>query len=411
MNQRHDLILGVVLSLMAAILACNLPGNNAEAEISIAATQTVLARAVQDLQDQQQQNEQAQTEGAQTEGAQADQGQAASPAETATATETPQPQPSETPTPTPEPAIEHLTQPGEPERIRTWISDISSKPYAPEKRTIGDSLNVNLLERPFTAGEMNYQPYLDITRVEIGPGDEWIYVVLILEGEPPQVIEESVPSYAIEIDIDRDGRGDWLISALLPPGNQWTTEGVRVWQDTNENVGGQLPMSAEAPLGGLDGYDQLIFDQGRGDDADIAWVRRGPNSALQVHLAFKHTLIDSSSTFLWGGWTDEGLREPGQFDYNDQYTLALAGSPLINNANYPLKDLFSMDNTCRWTYGFEPTTAYPGLCPLPTPTATFTRTPKPTLCPPPPGGCPTFTFGSIQVQYIWDTNRCQCVEP
>lgn len=394
MNRQRRFILGIVLSLLAAILACNLPGKSTvDAEFSIAATQTALARAVQDLQAQQQQErEQAQP----TEAA------------TATATETPEPLPTETPTLTPEPVIEHLSQPGEPEKIRTWISDLSSKAFAPENRTIGDSLNVNLLERPFTAGEMTYQPYLDITKTEIGPGGEWLYVVLIVEGEPP----EAVPAtYAIEIDLDRDGRGDWLISALVPPSDEWTTNGVKVWHDSNDKVGGQIPMRGEAPLGGLDGYDELVFDEGRGDDPDAAWVRRAPSSPQQVHLAFKHSLIESASTFLWGGWTDEGVKEPGWFDYNDQFTLEQAGSPLINNDHYPLKELFSMDNTCRWTYGFEPTTAYPGLCPLPTPTPTLSPTPRPTLCPAPANGCPRIVFGSVSVQFVWDTNLCECVEP
>lgn len=397
-------ILFVFVVLLGAILACNLPGGTSEAELSIAATQTALAKTVQAqevLQAQQSQQDQA---------AQADMVQ---PSPTASATETPMLEPSQTHTPsvTPEPPIEHLTQPGEPERIRTWISDISSEPFAPEKRTIGDSLNVNLLERPFTAEEMVYQDYLDIIKTELGPGAEWLYFYVILEGEPPEGVEAT---YAIEIDVDRDGRGDWLISALVPSTDQWTTDGVKVWRDSNDDVGGQIPMSAEAPLSGIDGYDELVFDEGRGDDPDAAWVRRGPSFPNQVHLAFKHALIDSSSTFLWGGWSDEGVKEVGSYDYNDQFTLAQAGSPLINNDNYPLKELFSMDNTCRWTYGFEPTTSYPGLCPIPTPTPTSTYTPQPppaTTCPPPASGCPKFTFGSTSVQYVWDTERCECVPP
>lgn len=284
------------------------------------------------------------------------------------------------PTNTPEPTVEHLTQPGEPTHIRTWISDLSSAAYAPEHRAIGDNLNVNLLERPFTANEMTYQPYLDLIKTEVGEGGEWIYIVLSLEGELPQ---ESEAFYAVEIDLDRDGRGDWLIGATSPASAEWTTDGVEVWHDSNNDVGGLTPIVAEAPLSGIDGYDQLIFEAGHGDDPDAAWVRRDPTSAKRVQLAFKHSLIDSASTFLWGGWSDEGVREPGWFDYNDHFTLAEAGSPLINNDHYPLAALFSVDNTCRWSYGFEPDTAYPGLCPLPTPTPTPTNTPAPEETTPP----------------------------
>lgn len=408
MKKHQVSIISTVSALIIAMLACNLPGKTSSAESSIAATQTALARAVQDLQNQQQANQAEQAD----QSEQVEQAQEAQPSETATETLTPEP--TQTPSPTLEPTVEHLTKPGEPERIRTWITDLSSEPYALEKRTIGDSLNVNLLERPFTAQEMQYQPYLDIIKTEIGPGGEWLYVKLILEGEPPTGADAGVPTYAIEIDLDRDGRGDWLIRAQVPPYDQWTTDGVQVWRDSNNDVGGQKPMIAEAPLSGIDGYDKLVFDEGRGNDPDAAWVRRGPGSPVQVHLAFKHALIESASTFLWGGWTDEGVKEQGWFDYNDTFTLEQAGSPLINNDHYPLKDLFSMDNTCRWTYGFEPTTSYPGLCPLPSPTPTKTTTPRPldpTTCPPPAQGCPTYTFGQVQVNYVWDDTQCQCVAP
>lgn len=312
------------------------------------------------------------------------------------------------PSATPEPPVEHLTRPGEPTRIRTWVSDISSEVFAPEHRTIGDSLAINLLERPFTDGEMDYQPYLDITRVDMGEGEGWIYATLHLEGSPP---EDAQAFYAVEIDVDRDGRGDWLIGGIVPAASEWTTDGVTVWRDSNDDVGGHSPIQAEAPLSGLDGYDERVFYSGHGDDPDAAWIRRDPSHPDRVQLAFKLALIQSGGTFLWGGWCDEGVQQPGWFDYNDRFTLAEAGSPQINNDNYPLATLALMDNTCRWSYGFEPTTAYPGLCPLPTPTPTPTRTPQPqTLtpsaqCTPPPGGCP------VTAHYVWNPETCRCEIP
>lgn len=321
-----------------------------------------------------------------------------------TASETPTLQPS--PSTTPEPAVEHLTRPGEPARIRTWVSDVSSEVFAAENRTIGDSLPLNLLERPFTAGEMEYRPYLDITRVEVGEGDEWIYIILHLEGSPPA---DARAFYGVEIDVDRDGRGDWLIGGMVPPASEWTTDDVAVWRDSNDDVGGHSPMQAEAPLSGVDGYDERVFYSGHGDDPDSAWIRRDPTHPDRVQLAFKLSLLQSAGTFLWGGWSDEGVQQPGWFDYNDRFTLAEAGSPQINNDNYPLATLALMDNTCRWSFGFEPTTAYPGLCPLPTPTPTPTRTPQPPTqavqCTPPPGGCP------VTAHYVWNPDTCRCEIP
>ncbi|MBI9050686.1 MAG: hypothetical protein JEZ00_14790 [Anaerolineaceae bacterium] len=290
--------------------------------------------------------------------------------------------------------VQHIAQPGEPNRIRTWVTDRSSAQYASEHRSVADGFDLNIFERPFTAGEMQYQPYLDLTKVEVGEGGEWIYVVFHLEGNPPAGVEAF---YAIEIDTDRDGRGDWLIGAMAPPSTTWTTDGVKVWHDSNNDVGGTMPMLSEAPLAGINRYDELIFDNGHGNDPDTAWGRIDPASTQRIQVAFKHSVIGSADTFLFGGWSDEGVKEAGWFDYNDHFTLAEAGSPLINSNDYPLAALFSVDNTCRWSYGFEPTTAYPGLCPLPEPTAIPPTSPPPDespaipeispSCDPPPQGC------------------------
>ncbi len=313
------------------------------------------------------------------------------------------PPPENTPVPTeiPDAPIVHLTQPGEPSRIRTWVTDRSSASYASEHRAVADGFEQNLFERPFTAGEMIYQAHLDITKVEMGEGGEWIYVVLHLEGAPPAGSEAF---YAIEIDVNRDGRGDWLIGATAPPSTTWTTDGVSVLRDTNNDVGGTRPMLSDAPLSGIDGYDELVFDAGQGADPDAAWARIDPASPQRVEVAFKHSVIASAETFLFGGWSDEGVREGGWFDYNDHFTLAEAGSPLSNSPHYPLATLFSVDNTCRWGYGFEPTTAYPGLCLLPEPTpvpVVPTPTEVPDICFPP----------TTYVCNNWNYTTCTCDDP
>jgi hypothetical protein len=50
------------------------------------------------------------------------------------------------------------------------------------------------------------------------------------------------------------------------------------------------------------------------------------------------------------------------FDYNDTMGPTLAGSP-IKDDHYPLKELYSLDNTCRLPYGFEQIGAFiRGMC-------------------------------------------------
>ena len=79
---------------------------------------------------------------------------------------------------------------------------------------------------------------------------------------------------------------------------------------------------------------------------------------------------------MWGAWAQMGGLHPELFDYNDHFTLAQAGDPFPGNANYPIKALAELDNTCRWAVGFTPNGSEPGLCqhaPTPTPYPTATR--------------------------------------
>jgi len=42
-------------------------------------------------------------------------------------------------------------------------------------------------------------------------------------------------NYGVELDLDVDGRGDWLVLASKPT-STWSTLGVRVWQDTDRRM-------------------------------------------------------------------------------------------------------------------------------------------------------------------------------
>ncbi|MBN1265420.1 MAG: hypothetical protein JXA25_08000 [Anaerolineales bacterium] len=299
--------------------------------------------------------------------------EAAAEDETATVESPPVEEPPEA---TPSPTIEiiHITNPGDPASTSYYVIDSSTAAYASEHRSIADAFTINLLERPFAADGMIYQPYLDITRAELYISSPWVYLTIFLEDSPPP---DSTAWYAMEVDLDMDGRGNVLVAAALPSDTTWTTDGVQVFKDGNFDVGGAHPMQNDSPPQVGDGYETVVFDQGLGDDPDAAWVRIAPEHPDRVQLGFKYTLLNSDDEFLWGAWTDEGVQEAGWFDYHDHFTQAEAGSPLTESSDYPLAAMDSMDNTCRWTYGFQPTDPLPGLCPLPT-----TPTPTPTTPPP-----------------------------
>ena len=274
----------------------------------------------------------------------------------------PEPEATETPEPTIKPTIEHMVRPGEPGAAHSWVIDTSTKSLAGARESGADLFHTNLLERPFTSQVMDYQAYIDLTRVNLNISAPWVYVTFILEGPAPS---DSTAIYALEVDLNSDGRGDWLLYGQVPDGIVWTTDGAKAYQDLNGDVGGPAPMNADPPNASRDGYETLVFDEGIGNDPDAVWIRRDPGNPNNVQLAFKYNLIGNDAAFAFGGWADDGLKNPGAFDYNDFMTFEEAGSAFSTNSRYPIKELASVDSTCRWTYGYTPTTAFPGLCPLP----------------------------------------------
>ncbi|MBA4385401.1 MAG: hypothetical protein C0410_11745 [Anaerolinea sp.] len=317
-------------------------------------------------------------------------------------TVTPQPTNTEEPTAT----IEHMVFPGEPPGgIHSSMRDADSSATAGEQRArAGELFNVNLFERPFTANDMVYYPDLDIQKAVLNQTSDWIYVVISLKGPSPENGMRGF--YGLEVDLNSDGRGDVLIMAGQP-GSTWSTDRVKVWQDTNKDVGSRTPLTADNPKTG-DGYDKLVFDQGLSSDADLAWARRSPSDSNDVQIAFKPSTINNDTGYLWGAWTDLGVMEPSSFDYNDRFTHAEAGSPLKEIAqHYPLKALALVDNTCRWSFGFTPKGNEPGICPIPaTPTPTSTSTPTVTSTPVPiPSNITGIVYGDGNGTLTYDSGE------
>ncbi len=261
--------------------------------------------------------------------------------------------------PTLTPTIEHQITPSDPASVHSFMTDRSSALLAAERRAVGDNFEINLYERPFTSESMDYRDYLDITRAELSTRDPFVYVTIYLEGSPPV---DGPVSYGVEVDDDLDGHGDWLILAKVPPESTWTTEGVRACHDSNGDVGGSKPMQVDAPDSSRDGFEDCIFENGYGSLPDAAWIRRDPDHADRVQIAFLFQLIGSAPDFLWGAWADEGIQDPALFDLHDVFSLEDAGSPASGSSQYPLKSLALIDNTCRWGYGFTPTGKHIGAC-------------------------------------------------
>ncbi|KAA0261907.1 MAG: hypothetical protein DPW18_20135 [Chloroflexi bacterium] len=238
--------------------------------------------------------------------------------------------------------------------------DVTSSDTASEKRApYGDSYDINRLERPFTQ-DMIYIPDMDISSFSISEEGDWYYVSIGLVGKNPN--NPPGIQYALELDTNLDSFGDFLIVAAPPYSEEWTADNVRVYTDTNRDSAGASAARSDAPFSG-DGYDQLIHSlaDGIGNDVDLAWVRINASQFAAVQFAFKKSL--SGSSFLYSVIADAGLKDVARLDYVDYFTLSNAGSPVRDNPNYPLKELYAVDNTCYQAFGFKPTGFEPKICP------------------------------------------------
>ena len=198
--------------------------------------------------------------------------------------------------------IIHSITPGTPGWVSQWWLDTDSSSTASQKRANGgDALNINLLERPFTAQEMDYRPDLDLQRVEISYDTNFYYFLLTLDGLNPNTNTLSA-FYGVELDIDKDSRGDLLLWALGDGSTQWNIADVYVYSDNNDDVGGPRPMLADAPSSNLDGYETALFSPENLSDPDAAWKRVDPGDATVMQLAIKKSLMNNASTFMWSAW-------------------------------------------------------------------------------------------------------------
>jgi hypothetical protein len=232
-----------------------------------------------------------------------------------------------------------------------------------------------------------YYSEIDIQHMELAEDTEWVYATITLKG--PDKDGHFTGVYGLEIDVDLDGRGDFLILATNPLAGDWSTDGAQVWTDTNNDVGNHTVVESDPPQTG-DGYDKLLFDRGLGGDPDTAWSRVSPDNPNSIQIAVKKSLFNDTA-YLWGVWAGKSL-DPAWFDLVDHFTFAEAGSPIVDyEVYYPLKALSEVDNTCRLPAGFQPLGSEPGLCNSATPG-------NENSCQPPLGGC----------QYGWDRSHCRC---
>ena len=273
-----------------------------------------------------------------------------------------------------------------PEKLTDQADDINSSNAAAKKMAPpgSDIFVKDLFERPFNANAMDtYFPYIDIVNTQGYIDETWGYATITLSGVDAN---GHLPAkYGVELDLNKDGRGNWLVLVSNPSSTNWSTQGVQAWKDTDGDVGGTTPIVSDNPAKG-DGYETLVFDQGKGSDKpDGAWVRISSTDNKTVQLAFKLSMIGNPKSYAMGAWAGTDLN-PAMFDYNDHMTHIQAGDPDSNVQFYPIKALSEIDNTCRLIIPFNPAATAPGLC------FTYVKPHKeaggenPVAPPPPPSG-------------------------
>ncbi len=260
-------------------------------------------------------------------------------------------------------SVQHTSVPGDlPAGKGLFLGDQSTISSLNKERAFaGDRFTLGRFERPYNANTMDtYFPYLDIVSANFYQDATWVYAVITLVG--PDANNALPAKYAVEADLNLDGRGDLLVLVDHPSSAEWTTDRVQVLEDGNGDVGGENIVNSDSEGKG-DGYEKVVFDQGKGDDPDAAWVRLAPNDPKSLQIAFKASLLGGHSAYLAGIWAGTDALNPALFDLNDHFTHEQAGEANPDIANfYPIKGLSELDNTCRVAIGFTPSGNEPAVC-------------------------------------------------
>lgn len=219
-----------------------------------------------------------------------------------------------------------------------------------------DTWFVNQYERPFTPGEMIYQPYLDILQARIRPAGDWS----VFEIETVEAVTDEKVYIALEFDLNLDNRPDLLVLTRAIGETVWNDSMIALLEDQNLDVGGNRLRLAEPGEAAWDGFDNLVETEAS-KNAPLAYVRRSPVSTSTYQIAVLNTVL-GSEPYVWRVWLEGQIFHPGWYEYHDRYSLEQAGSPYLYSTYYPLKKLASIDNTCLHLVGGELTMPKPGHC-------------------------------------------------
>ena len=163
------------------------------------------------------------------------------------------------------PAAVHTITPAAPGTPEGTKKDIDTSSNASRKMALGDSFRLGIFERPFTTGDMNYVADIDLLDASISSDENFLYFVLNFENNGIDV-DHPDAHYGVEFDTDFDSRGDILLWVQANGAFDWSTDGVNVFEDANQDVGGSRPVMSDSSQG--DGYESVLFSSIQMGDPD-----------------------------------------------------------------------------------------------------------------------------------------------
>jgi hypothetical protein len=255
-------------------------------------------------------------------------------------------------------------KPGDiPTKVVQTVHDQTNEKTAKDKFAFGgDVFGLGWYERPFDQN-MGYLPFMDLAKVLMTREDaNWVYVK-IFASAPVADGKDSKPLYGLEMDTDLDNRGEFILLTGIPAGTEWSTDGVMIMSNSDNNMGGVKPVLPDVNPAEGKGYDTEVFNAGKGNDPSLAWSRISPDDPKCIDIAFKSSFIGGAKgKFIFAAWSLVGLQDLSKFEFNDRFTKAEAGSPLKEDKDiYPVKGVWGVDNTARIPSGFVPGGLMPGL--------------------------------------------------
>ena len=270
-----------------------------------------------------------------------------------------------------------------------------SETYQDKSVRAGDDFRTNRFERPFTSIDMDYLPHIDIFDISMTEDDNFYYVQIKLVGVDPETGGAN-GTYAVDFDLNIDGKAELIVIYDHPASSEWTTDGLAILIDENNDVGGQSIFPDDAYTG--DGFETPIFVNGAGIDPDAAWGHFVNSADPIVEIAFKKELLEENSKFMWSVTTSLDPLDPKRFYFNDTYSEKRAGSPVKGHEYYPVNELAAIDNTCRLPAGFQPTGTEPLGCNVAGPTGGGRSFSEPGVCTINPYLC--WDWGAELLEYI-----------